>query len=310
MPIFHKYNALFIHIPRTGGTNLENLLRLNCKWPKENTNKLFGSYRENGKKFTLQHLTCEEILDHHFLSKEQFEKFLKFTIIRNPYHRCASLYYYWGGKEKWGNFEAFVSHLKSLHLEKSFSLQTHKGQLYHLIPQYKYIYSKDGELLVDLIIRFENYTDEIHSLFSKLGFRTDKSVFNTRRQKIHAQKYAVLYTDTAQQLVWEVYAKDFELFQYSTHLEKLPEYLIIPTIVPGYRIEEYHEEIFLYHHNIRLASLNETAALIWLLCDGKRSIIDICNSLQEAYSQNSSDIRQDIQATLRQFVSYGAIELV
>ena len=114
MPISPDHNTLFIHITRTGGTNLERILQIRGK----SRARLWGQHRLDKIAFSaLQHLTAQEMLNHKFLSPEDFERLFKFTIVKNPYLRCASLYHYWGGDKRFGRFETFVSHLETLDLD-------------------------------------------------------------------------------------------------------------------------------------------------------------------------------------------------
>lgn len=55
--------------------------------------------------------------------------------------------------------------------------------------------------------------------------------------------------------------------------------------------------------------LNETASLIWRLCNGQHSIADITTLLQDAYPHIVDDIEADVRTTLQQFEDCGAIEL-
>jgi hypothetical protein len=210
--------------------------------------KLFGRYQaEDGKRFTLQHLTCGEILSNHFLPEERFNSLFKFTVVRDPYQRCAALYYFWGGEKKWGSFNAFLAHLRQLDMDAYDHRGSHQGNPYHLLPHYKYVYKHRQELMVDFVGRFENQERDIRVVAERIGFDPGKSAFHadkhqgllrlmlkfqqatrqspalqalakmvwTLRQKRKEHRYRRLYNQATRQLVKEVYAKDFELFGYS-----------------------------------------------------------------------------------------------
>jgi hypothetical protein len=44
--------------------------------------------------------------------------------------------------------------------------------------------------------------------------------------------------------------------------------------------------------------LNETATVIWKLCDGTRSVKEIIDLLVEAFPDAASDVRADVKETI------------
>ncbi len=247
MPVFPQYNALFIHIPRTSGTSIERTLGLVCRWPELDTDRLFGWYNSDGKAFALQHLTCTEILAHGFLQEEGLAELFTFTMVRNPYDRCVSLFRYWGGEAKWGSFEAFVRHLQNLNIDDHDHSSGHETRIHHLLPQYRYVFNDSLDLMVDCVCRFEHRQRDLRKVFSQIGFdqescrpRSSTSYAGRRhlwlyhrcreviprlqffgdfawrvRQKKKRQRYQQLYDEATRQRVREIYAKDFELFNYA-----------------------------------------------------------------------------------------------
>ena len=83
-----------------------------------------------------------------------------------------------------------------------------------------------------------------------------------------------------------------------------------PRRVSGYLMETMDNELLLYHPaETQVMYCNQTASLIWQLCDGERTVQGIIDLLVEAYPEAAQDIAQDVQATLRQFADHGAVQL-
>lgn len=84
----------------------------------------------------------------------------------------------------------------------------------------------------------------------------------------------------------------------------------IPGTDTGYRLEEFDGELVLYHStSTQVVYLNETAALVWRLCDGERSVEAICTLLKEAYPDTADAIEGDVTATVAKLVESGALTL-
>lgn len=56
--------------------------------------------------------------------------------------------------------------------------------------------------------------------------------------------------------------------------------------------------------------LNETASLVWQLCDGQRTNAEIAVLLADAFPQAGATIPEDVDATLERLREHGAIEFV
>jgi len=84
----------------------------------------------------------------------------------------------------------------------------------------------------------------------------------------------------------------------------------IPRRKTGYRVEDFGDEIVLYDFSTtRVIYLNETASLIWRLCDGLRSFNEIRTVLQQAYPFMRDKIEVDFRTAMEQFIYCGAVEM-
>ena len=78
----------------------------------------------------------------------------------------------------------------------------------------------------------------------------------------------------------------------------------------GYQFEELDGQFLLYHpSNTRILSFNETASLVWRLCDGQRTIGEIIDILVSAFPDAAADIPTDIEALLDTLREHRAIDL-
>lgn len=83
----------------------------------------------------------------------------------------------------------------------------------------------------------------------------------------------------------------------------------IPSANTEFSLEQIDGELLLYHPaNTKAVYLNETAALVWQLCDGTRSVSDIVSLLEENYPE-SNTIKDDVEQTLQELGGTGAVAI-
>ena len=77
-----------------------------------------------------------------------------------------------------------------------------------------------------------------------------------------------------------------------------------------FNLEELDNELLLYHPTkTTTVYMNETASIIWRLCDGKRTVGDIISLIEESYPEAGSGVEEDVETTLKVFIEHGAISL-
>lgn len=79
----------------------------------------------------------------------------------------------------------------------------------------------------------------------------------------------------------------------------------------GFQLEVLDGELLLYHvGSARIFCFNQTAALIWQLCNGEHTIAEIIEVLIEAYPQSKDDIAAQVEAALAEFLEQAVIDMV
>lgn len=83
----------------------------------------------------------------------------------------------------------------------------------------------------------------------------------------------------------------------------------IPVQDTDFRLEKLDDELFL-HHPAKSKSiyLNESASLVWELCDGERTVAEITNLIQQSFPEAKGGISSQVGATLEAFLEHGAIK--
>ncbi len=76
----------------------------------------------------------------------------------------------------------------------------------------------------------------------------------------------------------------------------------------GFFDEDKDGETLLYRPGARKAiHLNQTAAVVWKLCDGSRSVQDIIDLLKGEYPGSEADVAADVLGAIEKLVAEGAL---
>lgn len=80
---------------------------------------------------------------------------------------------------------------------------------------------------------------------------------------------------------------------------------------PDYRLEELDGEVLIYHPTeTTVVYCNQTASVIWHLCDGTHTAAEISTLLSDAFPAAAAAIPADVAATLHTLTQQQVIEWV
>lgn len=207
MPYYKQQNILFIHIPKTGGTIIENSLKKICGqsiYSNTKNNLLPEPYNT----ISLQHQIYTTLYEYKNKLNIDFENVKIFSVVRNPYDRIISDLFWRSVIDK-----KFLVNKNSTP-DKIFDI-IKNNYLYrsdydnHNIPQYKFVTDKNGDLIPNIkIFKTEtlNKDNEIINDYLKVNL----NIINKNVNK----DYSKYLNKDSINLINEFYKKDFELFNY------------------------------------------------------------------------------------------------
>lgn len=227
------FYPFFRNIPqlRTDNRDFENFEN----YPKGKRKYIFictakcASSSVNGK---LNHFIHPEPKFHHmginelvnFYPDINLNDYFKFTFIRNPWDRFVSLYNDMFLKRKGKNKVMHYSYLEKknntiFHQTKNFKEFAAKFEYSnwineaHFKPQYQYIFINQ-EISVDYIGRLENLKNDWEIVKSNIGLKDISNLGHEMKSKIKVNNYRKYYDDITKDIVYRMYKKDIDLFNY------------------------------------------------------------------------------------------------
>lgn len=84
----------------------------------------------------------------------------------------------------------------------------------------------------------------------------------------------------------------------------------VPVPNKEFTLEQLDDELLLYHPTkTTTVYMNQTASIVWQLCDGKRTVGEITELLRESFPEAGDELTVDVEKTLDTFSQHGAIQL-
>ena len=222
--ISHKHKFIHIHIPKCAGTTIEKVFghfdghtgrngqdhrsirMIQQPWLTRNSISSISNFRELIRRARHKSINKTNFNNHQQVTREQFETYFKFTIVRNPYSRIVSWY------RSLIRDQVLLNYLKiSSDIELKDYLKKFLHKSYMLKQQVYWLQNFDGKIDLDYIGKFENLESVFHKISKKFSLKNFHFPHEKKSNKIDYRKY---YDDEIIDLVTKYYKDDLKTFDY------------------------------------------------------------------------------------------------
>lgn len=213
--VSHLYKFIYIKNKKVAGSSVESFFGEFCIDPKnvniyKRTDQIDESitpYGIVGRRLKgigdkwVSHKTALTIKND--LGDEMFNNYFKFTIVRNPWDRVISSFYY----RNHGNlsFDQIKKKFREYVLSRKFEINTR-------------IYTINNEFICDFHIRYEHLKEDIEYVCEKLGIQNYDfnkiPRFKSSTRKFKHVPYWEYYDDETKQIVENTHQKEIGKFEY------------------------------------------------------------------------------------------------
>lgn len=203
-----ELGAIFVHVPKAAGSSLSQL-----SWNRGNGHKTVADF-------------CQ-------LLGPKFKSQFVWAFVRNPFDRIVSAYE--DCPEIFPHAPTFDQFIKQIYCHRQeleglkFLRETAVprfgfpiGRL-HFQPMHLLLSDPDGWLRCHFLGRFEKLAADFYEIQKRLGQKREPLAHKNRRANKpnrRASKWQDLYTPELVEMVAEIYAKDFELFNYPREIKQ------------------------------------------------------------------------------------------
>jgi hypothetical protein len=213
-------DSIFIHIPKNAGSSIKKTLPISC--------------------LTHRHAAAKKVIElYSYFEKDFFSKRFSFAIVRNPWCRMVSTFYF--NKNQWitktksdprllkspiakfclsNDFRGFVKWWvnqplnKQLdHLGRSSCLAEARSGVRENSQQIDWLTDDADKIIVDFVGRFERIRQDHRKIMAKLQLNKPERRLPHINHTKH-KKYPHYYDGPTRKIVAKAYAKDIEIFRY------------------------------------------------------------------------------------------------
>ena len=209
--ISDEKRCIFVHIPKTGGTSIEDAI-WGADWSLRTEQQLWmGAVRPGFNKYQsggLQHLLASQIRTE--VGAQKFDEYFKFAFVRNPWDKVVSQFHYlktrpmlrrYMGVGRWGTFNKYVR-----------VLGENSGCHVQSYVQGSFLTNAAGDSLVDFVGRFENLQADFDFVAQKIGLMHQTLPHSTKSER--RKPYVEYYNAKTRAIVADIYQADIQQFGY------------------------------------------------------------------------------------------------
>jgi len=206
MLISHEHQFLFVHIPKTAGSSIQNALTpFASEMPKDRWSRIrskMGWIKSPQEFYLPKHATycyAEERL-----GSELYQKMFKFSFVRNPWDLLVS-YYSYIQKNTAHHRHQQIAAMKDFEEYVDYEIARNKAS------QWSVIFDPSGQMKIDHLGRFETLEKDFLQICAKIGIKASLPHVNASRHR----SYQDFYTPELRDKVARHWAKDIDLLGYS-----------------------------------------------------------------------------------------------
>lgn len=215
--IIEKLKAIYIHIPKTGGTTIGNIFHpddIILHRASDSLGQKYSDILSDPIKHIADHQTYKQYKDFLSMNNLDIKYFYIFTFIRNPYSRVYSTWQFLKYQKSISNpvfnhvetqtlssFEIFVNHL------------LHNNHRDFCIDQIDYVRSND----CNFIGRYEFFKNDLLLLMKK--FNISKDIPHLNKASDNPNEYKKAINKNIQNTIYSIYKEDFLEFNYSYFID-------------------------------------------------------------------------------------------
>ena len=216
MLLSHRYQFLFVHIAKTGGTSVREALNP-LRWHDPIYYLVFGAHRLShmtGHKLGLKFPRHAHVIAaKEMLPEPYFEQLFKFAFVRNPWDLQVSSFHHIKRERPEAmngitDFDEFMRYKfdpdrpYQYHIDTSLSLQS------------DYLVDLHGNTIVDFIGKYEQLSEDFDFVCEKLKLPKGINLGHARKATDRKSDYRSYYTDHTRELVAKHFAADIERLNY------------------------------------------------------------------------------------------------
>jgi len=197
----------FFHITKNGGTTLTDIAHSkNVLWSWRNKVNLNANRNKSlGLSGPLWHQLPRAF------KQSYYEQYDWFCVVRDPLDRCLSEYHCnWDG---FGRKSILTKHSQKEFNEYVVKRVNERMKTCHWHPMFEYLFRKNGERLVQHIVRFDHMREDFNALANSygLGFELPETAHSNKRGRTLFTKEDLF--DETRDLIENAYAMDFTLYR-------------------------------------------------------------------------------------------------